>query len=399
MRYFGQLILTILLLATSSAVATEVTVRTLGGETIAGKLVSLDTASVTVGEKIIPRAQIATIALPGGKKQSVPADAVRVTLVDGTVLLATSYRVASQKASIELSREQTASVETRHVAQVRFAPPSKEGDRAWQRILDTRTENDRLVIRKAGTIDHLQGTLGEVTDEKVHFRLQERTFRVSRKKVFGMIYHHAVASGLPETIGRVTLRNGTVLAAMALKSTDQQLAVTTPTKLKQSIAWDKIAEIEYASSSAVYLSDLDPESTKWTPFFRLGKKIDNRTKNNQPRRDRSLEGRPLKLAGVTYAKGLAMRSRSAAVYRLPEQFTRFHATLGIDDAVRPYGHAQVKILGDDKTLVKEAIAGDAKPRSLSLDVTGVRRLLIMVDFGKGQGLSDHVDFCNARLTK
>jgi len=40
-----------------------------------------------------------------------------------------------------------------------------------------------------------------------------------------------------------------------------------------------------------------------------------------------------------------------------------------------------------------------KPVSLSLDVSGVRRLTIQVEAAEGQDIGDQLDLCEARFTK
>ena len=55
---------------------------------------------------------------------------------------------------------------------------------------------------------------------------------------------------------------------------------------------------------------------------------------------------------------------------------------GIDDDVRPLGNVRLQILGDGKTLLDANIAGSEKDPKLtlaiSLDVSGVRRLVLIV---------------------
>ena len=87
------------------------------------------------------------------------------------------------------------------------------------------------------------------------------------------------------------------------------------------------------------------------------------------------------------------------VFRLPGAFRKFETLLGIDDLVRPGGSAEVSILADDRLLFQETITGKDAPKPLSLDISGARRLTILVDFGEEGNLSDHAAFANAQLVK
>ena len=118
-------------------------------------------------------------------------------------------------------------------------------------------------------------------------------------------------------------------------------------------------------------------------------------------KDRALDGGPLSLEGKTYLRGIAMHSRTQVVYRLNGEFRRFQTVLGIDDSVGSNGHVDVTIKGDDRVLFSGILTGRDNPRArpLDLDITGLRRLEIFVDYGRNRDEADHVDFCEARIIK
>ena len=87
------------------------------------------------------------------------------------------------------------------------------------------------------------------------------------------------------------------------------------------------------------------------------------------------------------------------VYRLPGRFGRFKAIVGIDDSVRPNGNVRLVISGDDRVLLEATIDGSDEPKPVDLDISGVRRLRILVDFGQRLDVADHLDLCEARIVK
>jgi hypothetical protein len=118
-----------------------------------------------------------------------------------------------------------------------------------------------------------------------------------------------------------------------------------------------------------------------------------------PRMDQNLSSKPLQLDKTRYPKGVSLHSRTELVYRLPGRFSRFKAIAGIDDEVAPNGHVRLVIRGDDQVLFDGPIAGGDKPKSLDLDIGGVKRLTILVDFGEKLDVGDHLDLCLARISK
>ena len=386
------------------AAAQRVTVETADGATTRGTIVSLDGTRVVLKtdndkSQSFTRAQLRRITT-GDQRASPPENATAwIDLVDGSRLVATTYTVAAGKATITLPSGESTQLSTRNIDAVRFTAPSKEFNKQWQELALDQTEGDLLVISKNDSIDRLEGVLHDVTTERVHFVLEDRTFKVRRTKVAGLVYHRSAAIKLPETICRVTLADGSQLAVKSITLNNGKLNIDGTSGLKLNIPWSQIRRIDFAESNVVYLSDLDPQSSQSTPFIGGAKRSAALTNATGPRKDAAIEGGPLRLGGKTYSKGLAVRSRTRLVYRLPNGFRRFKTTAGIDDAVRPGGNVELTLLADGKQLLRATITGEDDPQVISVDVRGVVRLTILVDFGKDQDVADHLDLAEARLTK
>ena len=144
---------------------------------------------------------------------------------------------------------------------------------------------------------------------------------------------------------------------------------------------------------------LTAETVKVTPFFGARETVlPLLLAWRQPREDGWGKDRPLKLDGAEYARGLAVRSRTELTYRLRGKFRRLVAVVGIDDQVDA-GHVRLIIRGDDKTLFDQPVAWNHEPLELDLDVSGVSRLSVLVDFGEDNDRSDFLDLCEARVIK
>jgi hypothetical protein len=87
-------------------------------------------------------------------------------------------------------------------------------------------------------------------------------------------------------------------------------------------------------------------------------------------------------------------------YALDGRFESLQATLGFEESAAGLGRAACRVLGDGRELFAEAdLRGDADPRPLSVDVSGVATLTIEVDFGEAEDVGDRVVWGNARLFK
>jgi hypothetical protein len=148
-----------------------------------------------------------------------------------------------------------------------------------------------------------------------------------------------------------------------------------------------------------YLGDLKPESIEWTPFFDLGKESPALARFLGPRFDRGRESEIMRLDDKSYKKGVSLTSRTKLVYRLPAGSKRFRALAGIDDAVGNLGSVQLVIQGDGRQLYSGKLTGSDAAVDLDLDLAGVRRLTVFVDFGEDMDIADHLNLCEARIVK
>ena len=261
-----------------------------------------------------------------------------------------------------------------------------------------KTDADLLIVRSGNGLDYHKGMLHDVTEDAVRFDLDGEVLPVKRSKVYGFAYHHGAPAELPPAICRITDAAGSLWPVRSL-ALAEKLQWTTPAGLSVSQSCENIARIDFSAGKLVYLSDLKPDSVAWTPYFSAREPLPAMKQFYAPRFDRGFDSPVLRLGGVDYRKGMAIHSRTELVYRLPERFSHFLAIAGIADAVRPGGKVRLVVRGDDKVLFEASFAGSDAPRPIDLDVTGVRRLTILVDFEDGLNKGDHLLLCNARVSK
>jgi len=235
-----------------------------------------------------------------------------------------------------------------------------------------------------------------VTDTQVEFEVDGERLPVKRAKLGGLAYYHPAGAKLPEVICRITDASGSRWAAQSVRLAGE-LHWTTPAGVAVAAELADVAKIDFASDRIVYLSDLKPESAGWTPFFRLDRDLPLLGQYYAPRQDRTADTLSLRLGGEEYRKGLTLHSRTTVVYRLPDRFRRFKAIVGIDDRVHPRGSVHLVIRGDQRVLFEGEVNGTDPPRMLDLDVTGVRRLSILVDFARDLNVGDQLLLCEARV--
>lgn len=390
-----------LLVAAIAAGGPQFEARSIAGKTVVGSLaavgekqLTLETAAGRVDFDLDQLAALTLVATP-----PVPEiGRVRVELIDGSLLLARQYTVESGRARLALASGRALDLPTAAVATVRFHAPSKTLDAEWARVLDARPAGDLLLVQKGDALDYHRGVLGDVTDSLVHFAVEGERLPVKRAKLGGLAYYHAGQEKLADVACRLTDAGGSLWAVRNLRL-EGDLSWTTPSGVEASAPLNEVAKIDFASDRIAYLSDMKPESSQWTPVFPLDQDLPLLDQYYAIRENRAAEGQALRLGGEEYRRGLMLHSRTLVVYRLPDRYRRFQAIAGIDDQVHPRGSVHLVIRGDDRVLLEADVTGLDAPRPIDLDVSGVRRLSILVDYGRELNVGDQLLLCEARVIK
>ena len=194
----------------------------------------------------------------------------------------------------------------------------------------------------------------------------------------------------------VSLKDGSRVTLLASKSRvdGETLKATHVSGVSWDIPFSSVCECRVLRGRAVFLSDLIPLETKHTPFLPGSRAW-------ALQRDRSVAGRPLRLGGREFPKGLGMHSRSTVTYDLAGKYRAFHAIVGLDDTTIGEGTAACAVEVDGQRVFEEPALSRAKgPQRLPIiDVTGAKRLTLTVDFGELGDSQDHVDWGDAVLLR
>lgn len=141
-----------------------------------------------------------------------------------------------------------------------------------------------------------------------------------------------------------------------------------------------------AFTDITYLSDINWESIN-TTYPQL-----------PTQKNKSVYSQPLTINGVKYDKGLGTHACSEIVYNLGMNFTNFETLIGVDSEVGNYGSVVFQVFADDMKIYDSGVvAGGQAAKNVRLNVTGVKKLKLVVNDG-GDGIdNDHADWANARV--
>jgi hypothetical protein len=319
-----------------------------------------------------------------------------VDLVDGSRVPAAKFLVKDGKATIALLDGAELVVSVKQVRSVRY---SKLDDPDAE-ISQVQAAGDLLGVRKSESVDYLEGVIGDVTEDAVKFTIDGEPLGVNPAKVDCLVFAARPAGeDGPAPLCIVEETNGARLLAKSIELKEGKVQLTLLGSGSVARPLDAVRRLDFSAGKLTYLSDLKPVSVQWTPFFDLGKQSPALAKFLGPRFDRGREDEVMRLDGKEYKKGISLTSRTELVYRVPAQAKRLRALAGIDDGVANLGSVQLVITGDGRQLYSGKLTGKDPAAELDLDLSGVRRLAILVDFGDDLDVGDHLNLCEARIVK
>lgn len=391
------------------AQAPEVELNTLKGEKVKGPLAGLTASEVLLtGKDKLSLSELTDIAFPGVQAgEPIPLTAGVVTLLDGSRLSFSKLTITKDQATIETYHLGKIVLPVVQVAAIRLGPSGAKFDDVWNGIVQKETKQDVLVVKRGDALDPVRGIIGDV-GERIQFQLDGEFIPVNPEKAYGLVFKRrseAVAGLGPR---KIVFAGGDVLAARGVEFESGKLTATFVHGATTVVPTEKVKGIDFSSSNLKYLSQLQPvfdESRDYMPTILY------KGYGTPFSLDKSLDNQPIRLGGKTYPKGVCLRSRTRLRYRLGQEYTRFQATIGIDQVIvdspleGPGGDVFVTISVDGKKLFEKRVTRFDKPQPLDLDIANGKELEILVDYG-GDGetgllddTGDHFDLADAKLIK
>jgi hypothetical protein len=106
------------------------------------------------------------------------------------------------------------------------------------------------------------------------------------------------------------------------------------------------------------------------------------------------------LAGQEYDRGIGAQSRTLLAYRVEPGDRRFQATVGVDERAGPLGSVVFAVLVDGKEQIRTSAMTDRDPpRTIDLDLTGAKFVILATEFGDRGDVRDLADWVEARMIR
>jgi hypothetical protein len=162
---------------------------------------------------------------------------------------------------------------------------------------------------------------------------------------------------------------------------------------------DSLAAVHFRNGRIVYLSDLACGADENANYIR-GLSPSPSDLSFPYQRDLSVKRSKLSIRGASYTKGLGVHSKSSLTFALDGQFSKFRATIGVDDVAGGLGNVVFEVHVDGKKVFDSGkVTGEDDPRDLEIDVAKGKELTLVVQFGEEGNTGDCADWATARLIR
>jgi len=383
-----------LLVLTAPSWADEL--KTLAGKTITGTLGKISGSEIVLttdtGPVSTPLAQALDLRLRDGKTHPDAASYLEVQLLDDSLLRCTKVVFGAKEAQLELTTGAAVKVPISALISVLRDAHDADIKKQWDRLLRTKTRRDRIFLLRAGDLNSVEGSLGDIDPAKQTIKFKRdgaAEIEPALDKLQGMQFVRTDVASEPSLCKVVDL-DGNTLVASKVDFAGQQLNLTTPFGFPVSVDPKMVALIDFNFGRLTYLSDLDVKIAD-SPL--LGGFI-------PVRKDLNLDGAEIMLQGKQYLKGLSMYAGTELTYNLGSRYKDFKAVLGADARIAEEGQGKVtvSIYCDNEKRFSEVVSAKA-PRNIVLNVKDVNSLRIVVSGSNFTNYSGHATLASAYVSQ
>lgn len=400
----------------ASAAMGTVEVQLTDGGGVAGTIVAIDEDGIQLQTESSPTPlafqQIASISFAdvAAKPDADTAlsdaapSAATVTFVDGSQANVAALQIAGDTAAIRTMAQTTIKAQVSNLKSICFlGTAATDAERKqWQEMRDQPLPAaDAIVVSKNGSLQLIEGIVGDISDSHLTFSIETRTAEVALEKIKGVFYYRADRE-LTDPLCQLTLTDGSSFAVRKIEINGGGFVFTSVDGTQFKAAAGQIQSLDFSVGRFVYLSDLVPSTNAWTPLLASDEILESLKALRIAKFNQDFRGEPLTLrttppSGLTYLsetmtydKGIAIVGGGRVVFAVNGQFKRLTGLVGFDPKAYIGGAVNFVVKTDGQTAISEVLRLSAVPQpiALNLDIAGTKRISISVEYADGKSAGD-----------
>lgn len=312
---------------------------------------------------------------------------IHLQLAGGGLVRASSLTIENDVCRVAtIASEEKLGIPLERVRAIRFDPALKN-DAIDKAISAPSAETDRVFVKVGEAVESVAGITVGLTENDLQVQIEGADQTIPRSRLVAIaVTQPSGEDELP--FATVTLKDGSTLPGEIESLADGKLTLAMPPGGKVEIPWSAVASVGVRSRRIAYLSDLKPTAVEQQSIAFL----------DLPwRRDRSVMGRTLTIAGRTFEKGIGVHATSRLTFEAGGQYDELAAEIGIDAETSGKGDCVFSVVADGESLFSQRVKGTDPPRPIRVDIRGKQEVTLVVEAGEGLDLADHADWCDVRF--
>lgn len=369
----------------------------IAGEPVSGRIAAIAADRITIAPAEGPNRDFLLTELVRLSREAPPAEgaeAGRILLPEGD-RLARTIIIRATDAAIETQSQLLGAVKIPldSALGLILSPPmtaeALDELQQWIRIEPRTTE----VVRLAND-DRVEGSFTGLDERTLMIQgPNDKPMEFDRAGVEAIGMDPALVS-YPRPEGpflEATLTDGSRLGLVGAKLEKGELLADTRFGWKFRAPITAVVRLTARTSAIDYLSERPIDGETYVPYFDSVRPV---------RIDANVEGRPFRLAGRTYERGLGTESRSLLAYKLKPGDRRFQALVGLDERAGPLGSVVFRVLVDGQPrFTSPAMTFREPPKTVDVDLEGGKLLILITEFGDRGDARDLADWVEARIIR
>ena len=318
-------------------------------------------------------------------------DSVKVYLVDGGLLYGKSVTVKDDR--IEIGDGKT---QVNFPLDVVRAVIWNADSRVSQLRKKPSVEDDTIVVKTNRGQQFVGGLLESIDETHVHVNYEGKSRKISRNIVQAVVTADLKIKKPQGAKLNISTSAGGLWVGTLESIETESLMLNLSGGHQIGVSLSDICRIAVDSDRVVYLSDLQPSEVEQSSLFAAARKW---------KRNTSVTGSQMQMRFhstgrvVSFDRGLGTKPYSLLAFENENDFDQFRAIVGIDMDAQGRGDCEMIVRGDGIQLWAKRVRGSDDPDSIVIDISGVKKISLIVLPGEGFDLGDHANWADAKFMK
>ena len=398
---------------------TEVRIRLDSGLTSTVDLKKIDNQLVFVdrghGLEQLDLAEVVQLQFADGFTELVPSR-FDICLSDASRLKASKLSLSENQATVELAGGWAIGFPARMVQWIALRDYASDPQlsREWKILReDENRTSDAILVNRAGELEAIEGVVGSLQNDKLEFRIGERSANVDLEKLDAVLFFRVSGQTSSPAMCRVRLQDGSLLNCQRIGWSDKQVRGTTVAGFEFSLPESQLESIDFSLGREIYLDRLTPTTNDWKPLLASTATMEALRKLNLARANQSYDGQALSLLFENgrgpqlppekrqFDHGFAMRGGGKLAFRLDENVTTLSGWVGFDPLANQNGEVLLTIRVDGSIAVEKPLRKRemTNPYKIEMNVRGARRIVFQVGYLDGRSVGDQIHLADLKVAK